>query len=308
MTNLTTNQTSTQEETKRSFKGIWIPKEIWLDDDLIMTDKVLLAEIDSLDDGELGCHASNKYLAQFLKMTVWGIQKSLQRLKAKNLIKIVNQNERRYIQSSLTKREGGGCTPVHGGDVPQYTPGTPPSYNSIINKIDNNSASRLLINVKPNVKLTEKQIQEFKTKYGEDDYTLIINKLSQWKKDNDYKYTSDAQAIRRWVGKIWLHNEKSKKVANSTMITSVKKEIDKNTKRLLLKELAETICSNSNDPFVVDGIKLLDHCYFDNSKSLSIKYSEDLKEIISIIEKNYNKPYLKEFISKLRRLNETTNN
>ena len=41
----------------RDFKGIFIPKEIWLDDDLSAIDKIILAEIYSLDveDGD-GCH------------------------------------------------------------------------------------------------------------------------------------------------------------------------------------------------------------------------------------------------------------
>ena len=48
----------------RDFKGIWIPKEIWLDERLNALDKIILAEINSLD-GEDGCYASNQYLAEF---------------------------------------------------------------------------------------------------------------------------------------------------------------------------------------------------------------------------------------------------
>jgi len=50
---------------KRDFKGIWIPKEIYLNDQLSWTEKILIVEIDSLDQGK-GCFASNKYLAKFL--------------------------------------------------------------------------------------------------------------------------------------------------------------------------------------------------------------------------------------------------
>lgn len=52
-------------ELSRDFKGIWIPKEIWLNKDLNTTEKCLLVEIDSLDRGE-GCFASNAYLAEFI--------------------------------------------------------------------------------------------------------------------------------------------------------------------------------------------------------------------------------------------------
>lgn len=51
-------------EEQRDFKGVWIPKEVWLDERLTALDKVIFAEIDSLDC-EDGCFASNAYLAQF---------------------------------------------------------------------------------------------------------------------------------------------------------------------------------------------------------------------------------------------------
>ena len=34
----------------RDFKGVWIPKEIWLRKDLNALDKMIFAEIDSLDN------------------------------------------------------------------------------------------------------------------------------------------------------------------------------------------------------------------------------------------------------------------
>lgn len=52
-------------ENQRDFKGVWIPKEIWLDTRLNMLEKGILAEIDSLDNDEYGCFTSNKYLAEF---------------------------------------------------------------------------------------------------------------------------------------------------------------------------------------------------------------------------------------------------
>ena len=54
---------------ERQFKGIWIPKEIWITDELSLQEKVVLVEIDSLDDEEHGCYASNKYFADLYKVT-----------------------------------------------------------------------------------------------------------------------------------------------------------------------------------------------------------------------------------------------
>ena len=45
------------EKPARDFKGIWIPKEIWLSEQLSLMEKVLFVEIHSLDN-EDGCYAS----------------------------------------------------------------------------------------------------------------------------------------------------------------------------------------------------------------------------------------------------------
>lgn len=52
------------EENNRAFKGIWIPKEVWESKELTLQQKVMLVEIDSLDN-EKGCYASNKYFSEF---------------------------------------------------------------------------------------------------------------------------------------------------------------------------------------------------------------------------------------------------
>lgn len=52
---------------ERDFKGVWIPKNIWLNGDLSLIEKCLIVEIDSLDnDPETGCFASNEYLSKFI--------------------------------------------------------------------------------------------------------------------------------------------------------------------------------------------------------------------------------------------------
>ncbi len=88
---------------EREFKGIWIPKEIWLNPDLSALEKVVFAEIDSLD-GEQGCYASNEYLAQFCNCSVSKIVKAIKKLKDLGLIYIKSFDGRtRFIGSSLSK-------------------------------------------------------------------------------------------------------------------------------------------------------------------------------------------------------------
>jgi hypothetical protein len=70
---------------ERDFKGVWIPKEIWLNEDLNWTEKLLLVEIDSLSkNGE--CFASNEHFAKFLGVRIRQVQNSLTTLKEKGYI------------------------------------------------------------------------------------------------------------------------------------------------------------------------------------------------------------------------------
>ena len=57
---------------ERDFKGIWIPREIWLSSELSLMEKVLFVEIHSLDN-ERGCFASNACFAEFFGVSGWQI-------------------------------------------------------------------------------------------------------------------------------------------------------------------------------------------------------------------------------------------
>lgn len=79
---------------ERDFKGIWIPKEIWLSEDLTLQEKVFLVEIDSLDNKE-GCYATNQYFAEF-----FGLSTTRVSLVIKSLV------DKGYITSTLIYKEG----------------------------------------------------------------------------------------------------------------------------------------------------------------------------------------------------------
>ena len=83
------------ERNERDFKGVWIPREVWLSDELSLMEKVLFVEIHSLDN-ERGCFASNAYFAQFFDMSGRQIATHIAALKAKGYITVTieNQNER----------------------------------------------------------------------------------------------------------------------------------------------------------------------------------------------------------------------
>ena len=76
------------EEQQRQFKGIWIPKEIWLNKELTMQEKMILVEIDSYDNGEIGCYASNKHFVSNFGINSSRISQIIQSLQRKNYITI----------------------------------------------------------------------------------------------------------------------------------------------------------------------------------------------------------------------------
>ena len=90
---------------QRGFKGVWIPREIWLDERLNALDKVILAEIDSLDN-EDGCIAGNDYLAGFCQCSVTKVSTAISKLKEFGLIRIDSfDGRRRVLKSCIAKSE-----------------------------------------------------------------------------------------------------------------------------------------------------------------------------------------------------------
>lgn len=72
---------------ERDFKGIWIPKEVWLSDALTMQEKLFYVEIDSLDN-EDGCFASNAHFAEFFDVSKGRCTQIVKSLESKKLITI----------------------------------------------------------------------------------------------------------------------------------------------------------------------------------------------------------------------------
>jgi hypothetical protein len=83
------------ERAARDFKGVWIPREIWLSGELSLMEKVLFVEIHSLDN-ERGCFASNRYFGDFFGISPRQIATYVASLKRKGFItvKVQNLNER----------------------------------------------------------------------------------------------------------------------------------------------------------------------------------------------------------------------
>lgn len=90
----------------RDFKGIWIPKEVYLDKRLNALEKIILVEIDSLDNGEDGCYASNEYLAEFCQCSQAKVSTAISKLVKCGYLEVVSfDGRKRKIKSRMTNNK-----------------------------------------------------------------------------------------------------------------------------------------------------------------------------------------------------------
>ena len=129
----------------RDFKGIWIPREIWLAQGLAPTEKILWAEINSLHDRERGgCYASNDYLMQFMGVKERRLQEMVSNLKAYGLVEQVSFDGRERILKAIVPADGFiacraevhynaplGCGIVHLSGAEECTPPIYRDTNSV---------------------------------------------------------------------------------------------------------------------------------------------------------------------------------
>lgn len=88
----------------RDFKGVWIPKEIWLNEELTLLEKIIFVEIDSLDN-EDNCIAGNEYFAEFCGCSESKVTKAIKKLQELNMIELVSFDGRhrkiRVVKSTM---------------------------------------------------------------------------------------------------------------------------------------------------------------------------------------------------------------
>lgn len=88
----------------RDFKGVWIPKEIWLDKNLTLLDKAIMVEVDSLDrKEELGCFAGNEHFAEMFGCTTRKVSDSISKLIKNGYVKVIRYDGRkRFLRSCIS--------------------------------------------------------------------------------------------------------------------------------------------------------------------------------------------------------------
>lgn len=109
-------------EQQRAFKGVWIPAEIWLNENLSLQEKALLADIDSFCSRYESCYASNEHFAKFIGVSTRRIKDIIKGLEDKKLIEreIVYKQGTKEIQKRLLRLPYPSGRNLHGGGAEKF--------------------------------------------------------------------------------------------------------------------------------------------------------------------------------------------
>lgn len=130
---------------EREFKGIWIPRGIYLSRECCWTAKILFVEIDSFTKNEKECFFSNEYLADFLGVSVRQVQIHIKKLKEIGWIEQTGfDGRKRYLKSCFSYRKNEGAKQTSGEGRNKLHPGDELNFthtNTYTNTINNNGHS-----------------------------------------------------------------------------------------------------------------------------------------------------------------------
>ena len=143
----------------RDFKGVWIPKDVWLDHNLTWMEKLLLVEIDSLD-AEKGCFASNGYFGEFFNLSNSRVSEMIASLVSKGYITTFllyegKQVKQRILTPTIPIRKiDGGIRNTEGGYSEKAK-----DNNTLINNTTINNTNKIYN--KKFVKPTPKEVSDY---------------------------------------------------------------------------------------------------------------------------------------------------
>lgn len=224
-------------ERNRDFKGVWIPKEIWLNENLTMLEKVILTEIDSLDN-EQHCVAGNEYLSQFCQCSEWKVSTAVKKLIELGYLEVVSFDGRhRRLRSCISNlshknyeadfgKPKDSLLEIQGQTLenPKAASGKPKAIN-----IDNNLDSSIAINNNVETSSTDskytneiKEVVDYLNQKANMRYRAssdstkrhIIARLKQEFTVDDFKHVIDVKCAE------WLNTEFEKFLRPETLFGS----------------------------------------------------------------------------------------
>ncbi len=100
----------------REFKGVWIPRDLYLNEELNWTEKLLILEIDSFSKNGMPCFISNEHLCKHLKVSASTVEKALKKTEDLGYIsrshEIIKGHNRRILRMKSV---------INNGSIPSKT-------------------------------------------------------------------------------------------------------------------------------------------------------------------------------------------
>ncbi len=208
-------------DNQRDFKGVWIPRKVWLDEELSALDKVILTEIDSLDMGEDGCWASNKYIADFCQCTERTVSAAISKLIDRGYVYLESFDGRKRVLRSRVEKFSMQSRKKCEADTKNLRP-----INTSNNTNNNTSKKDIGEKRKRFVPPTLEEVKAYcQTRGNKVDPQQFYDYFtaSDW-------YDSKGKKVVSWKGKIitWEAHRKEKKTvgANGIAINNAPSDLD----------------------------------------------------------------------------------
>lgn len=187
----------------RSFRGVWIPREIWLNKDLSITEKCFLAEIDSLGGNEEGCFASNQYFAEFFNLSKERARKIIGELNKKGYLEITltYKGDTNEVDQRIIRLKGYGHKQPGGQNQPWGTVKNDHYITKSDNIIKKEKPVRHKYGTYKHVLLTDKDMEKLVSTYGKEVIDEYIDRMDNWIELHGKTYKNYYLALINWLKK-----------------------------------------------------------------------------------------------------------
>ncbi len=215
----------------RDFKGIWIPKEIWLHEKISMQAKALWSEINSLYNEERGgCFASDDYLMDFLGLKSSRLHEVMKELKNVGLLVTVSFDGRQRILKAIQpnevmKTEKSVESSLPENRNPEFRKTGTPSYidKSIEKKKKKKKVAALAIqfNYENNQfeNITDQDLTDWKSLYPGIDISRELALMRQWLIDPDNpERDGNRTFITNWLSRTYKDTQKTPRKEKSQVL------------------------------------------------------------------------------------------
>ena len=268
----------------RNFKGVWIPKEIWLDENVGWIEKAFLVEINSLDN-ESGCFASNNYLSKFFGVSKGRCSQIITLLKDKRYIEVSYERNGKQITKRIIRvvkklnrgylEDDGGVVRKRLGGYLENAQDNNTITNNTTNKLNDDDVVKEKWNtfakkhfLSPLISLVGNRKKHLTSRLTDKDFdfdkllvcisksSFLLGKTTDWKISFDWLVKSENNYIKILEGN---YNDKSKEQRSNSGSVSVSRK-----------------CAKCNYNLTTDGV-----CYTSNCPNFAKQRSNTLSEIMN---------------------------